>query len=179
MQQSEQDSEHARINLAAHLGTKKRFLASRGRSVKGRNWILHHPRHQKQAAAAVLSRSCRLVRRRMNTVPLKIGVVSVVAFFHSGQFLPFVCVRSVGCSMWALAPYLLRCWLLFFSTSNFLALRIPPSATWQGARLHSSRVLQVVSFISDLSGVRGSENERLQKHGIWQLRISYRCRVPM
>ena len=55
-----------------------------------------------------------------------------------------------------------QCALLvaFLSTSNLLALRILPSATWQGARRYCCGVVLVVSFISDVSAVIVCETDR-------------------
>ena len=53
---------------------------------------------------------------------------------------------------WGLVAALLGC---LFSTSNLPSQRTLPLTAWEGARLHSSRVLLVVSFISDVSGVLG------------------------
>ena len=51
---------------------------------------------------------------------------------------------------------------LFSAHADLLALRNLPFATWEKARLHSSRVLQKVSFTFDVSGVRGRTHDRLQ-----------------
>ena len=87
------------------------------------NWIRHRL-HQREVAAAVPRRSCRLVRRRTIKTPPNMNGVSVVVCYNSGQLLACdfcVCCQS---AVWAAPPV---CWCLVAALLIALFQRSQPS----------------------------------------------------